>query len=235
MIHLISDAHNELRPCRMKAVLLILTIALALPSQWAEGRESSRQATGTLTERQKSATAGQSAKDSTKSGKTSAKAASKTSKAKTTAKPVSNSNKKSSLKPIPANPFTSTTQSSITPPAAKKTPLTPFERQWGIQILSLRQTAKGYMLNFRFRVLDPDKAMGLFDRKTQPYLIDQATGAKFIVPAPPKVGPLRSSGIKPRPNRNFFIFFANPGIYIKRGSKVTIVVGSFKAENIIVE
>lgn len=130
---------------------------------------------------------------------------------------------------LASNPLTSA------PISGHAMALSPFERQWGVQILGVRQTAKGYMLNFRFRVLDAEKAQGLFNRKDKPYLIDQASGARFIVPSPPKVGPLRSSGIKPRPNRNYFMFFANPGMYVKRGNKVTIVVGKFKAENLTVE
>jgi len=106
-------------------------------------------------------------------------------------------------------------------------------REWGVQILGIRRAAAGYMLDFRYRVLDADKAAPLFDRKTHPYLIDQATGAKFGVPNPPKTGPLRTSD-NPKANRNYFIFFSNPGKYVKPGSLVTVVIGEFKVENLVV-
>lgn len=109
-----------------------------------------------------------------------------------------------------------------------------LQERWGIKIIGLRQSANGYMLDFRYRVLDPEKAAPLFDRKTKPHLIDQATGAQFIVPEPPKVGALRNTR-KPVANKNYFVMFANPGNYIKKGSKVTVVIGDFKAENLIVE
>jgi hypothetical protein len=109
-----------------------------------------------------------------------------------------------------------------------------FAAQWGVQVESVRSTAAGYMLDFRYRVVDPEKAKALFRRQTKPYLIDQETGARFIVPSPPTTGPLRSSNT-PKPNRTYFMFFANPGGLIKRGRQVTVVIGDFRAENLIVQ
>ena len=90
------------------------------------------------------------------------------------------------------------------------------------------------MLDFRYRVIDAKKAAPLFVRATKPYLIDQETGAKFMVPNPPKTGPLRTSN-EPQQGRVYWMFFANPGRYVKQGSKVTVVIGDFRAENLIVE
>jgi len=109
-----------------------------------------------------------------------------------------------------------------------------MEEKWGIQIVGIRLSAAGYMLDFRYHVLDPEKAAALFDRKTKPYLIDQASGAKFMVPSPPKVGPLRTSD-PPQADRTYFILFANPGKYVKQGNEVTVVIGAFRAENLTVE
>ncbi len=110
-----------------------------------------------------------------------------------------------------------------------------LEDRWGIKVLSIRQSAGGYMLDFRYRIIDPDKASQLMRRKDKPYLIDQASGARFMVPSSPKIGPMRQTSVKPIPNRNYFILFANPGKYVKPGNKVTVVIGEFKAEDLIVE
>ncbi len=110
-----------------------------------------------------------------------------------------------------------------------------IEEKWGIRVLNIRQSANGYMLDFRYRVLDPDKASHLFNRKEKPYLIDQESGARFMVPSSPKIGPLRQTSLKPIANRNYFILFANPGKYVKVGNKVTVVIGEFRAENLVVE
>ncbi|PLX89833.1 MAG: hypothetical protein C0619_10415 [Desulfuromonas sp.] len=106
--------------------------------------------------------------------------------------------------------------------------------EWGIEILSLRSTAANYMLDFRYRVIDAEKAKPIFDRKTKPYLVDQASGHKFAVPNPPKTGPLRNSNT-PQVDRNYFTIFANPGKYIQPGSMVTVVIGDFRAENLVVQ
>jgi hypothetical protein len=111
---------------------------------------------------------------------------------------------------------------------------TPLEESWGIRILGLRLSAGGYMLDFRYRVLDPTKAAPLLDRSVKPHLIDQASGAKVIVPSPPKIGPLRTTQA-PQAGRSYFVIFANPGVYIERGSKVTVVIGDFRAEDLTVE
>ncbi len=109
-----------------------------------------------------------------------------------------------------------------------------FEQRWGIEVLGIRLTAEGYMLDFRYRVLDPEKARPVFNRSVKPYLLHEGTGAKFMVPAPPKVGPLRASS-NFEPNRNYFMLFANPGRFVKRGDHVSIIVGEFKAEHLTVE
>jgi hypothetical protein len=109
-----------------------------------------------------------------------------------------------------------------------------MEVQWGVKVLPIRLSAEGYMLDFRYRVLDTEKATPLFDWKIKPYLVDEATGAVLAVPEPPKVGALRNTR-KPQPDRNYFILFANPGRYVQKGKRVTVVIGDFKAEHLVVE
>ncbi len=115
-----------------------------------------------------------------------------------------------------------------------KAPENTMEAKWGIQIRGIRLTAAGHMLDFRFRVDDPDKAAPLFERRTKPYLISQSSGDRLEVPRPPKVGPLRSSN-PPMAGRVYWMFFGNPGKRVKAGDKVTVVIGEFKAENLTVE
>ena len=110
----------------------------------------------------------------------------------------------------------------------------PLVERWGVKVLQIRLSAEGYMLDLRYRVLDAEKAAPLFDREQKAYLIDQATGAKFLVPESPKVGAMRTTR-PPKQDKNYFILFANPGRYVKQGNKVTVVIGDFMAENLIVE
>ena len=109
-----------------------------------------------------------------------------------------------------------------------------IKKRWGIQIRGIRLTGADYFLDFRYRVKDPEKASALQRRQEKVYLIDQATGTKLPVPIT-KVGPLRATGVKPKPNREYVILFSNVNKIIKRGSKVTVVIGNFRAKNLVVE
>jgi hypothetical protein len=91
------------------------------------------------------------------------------------------------------------------------------------------------MIDFRYRVLDPDKAAMLGDRRYAPCLIDQASGTRLRVPNTPKLGPLRQSATRLEAGKIYFMLFANSGLLVKSGSKVTIVIGDFRAEDLTVE
>ena len=109
------------------------------------------------------------------------------------------------------------------------------ENKWGIKVESMRLSSAGYMLDFRYRILDPQKAAPLLSRQVKPYLVDQESGSKLIVPAPPKVGSLRQKSYQPIPGKIYFVLFSNPGRLVKPGNKVTVVIGDFRAEDLIVE
>ena len=104
-------------------------------------------------------------------------------------------------------------------------------RRWGIRIDTIRVTAAGYMLDFRYEVVDARKAKPLFERKTKPVLVDESTGARMQVPVPPKTGALRNSNA-PIAGKTYFMFFANPGRFIKPGSLVTVTIGAFAVRGI---
>ncbi len=108
-----------------------------------------------------------------------------------------------------------------------------FERRWGVELIGVHLASAGYMLEFRYRVVDAQKAKPLFQRQTKPFLIDERTGLQFTVPAPAKVGPLRNSN-PPLPGRTYWMFFANPGKTVKAGDLVTVVIGEFRAPGLVV-
>lgn len=108
-----------------------------------------------------------------------------------------------------------------------------LEDQWGIELTALRMTAADHMVDFRYRVLDAEKAAPLFKRQTKPYLIHEATGKVLAVPNTAKVGSLRNSNL-PKPGRIYWMFFGNQGV-VKTGDKVSVVIGDFRAENLVVD
>jgi hypothetical protein len=110
-----------------------------------------------------------------------------------------------------------------------------LREQWGIEVTGLHMSAKGRMIDFRYRVLDPDKAVLLGDRSVKPTLTDLATGAVLRVPSFPKTGSMRQTAARLETGRIYFMLFANTGMPVKSGSRVTVTVGDFKAENLVVE
>lgn len=111
-----------------------------------------------------------------------------------------------------------------------------IEDKLGVRIEGLRLSAAGYMLDFRYRLLDPAKAAPLLDRKLSPYLLDESTGVQLSVPTAPKVGQLRpTSRNKVIQGRNYYILFANPGRFMKSGSKVAMMLGDLKIEHLTVQ
>ena len=109
-----------------------------------------------------------------------------------------------------------------------------MKRRWGIEVMFVRRTSGGYMLEFRYKVTDPIKARPLFDRQTKPMLTHEETGSQFVVPTPAKTGALRNSN-PPIEDRVYWMFFANPAKYVEKGDLVTIQIGNFVADGLVVE
>ena len=106
--------------------------------------------------------------------------------------------------------------------------------QWGIEVTSIRLSTHDHMIDYRYRVLDAEKAADLFKRQIKPHLIHQETGKVLAVPETAKLGPLRNSNI-PQDGRIYWMFFGNAGKLVKAGDKVTVVIGEFRVEDLIVE
>jgi hypothetical protein len=119
-------------------------------------------------------------------------------------------------------------------PVSQETILTP-EEKWGLRILRVRLTAGGHMLDLRYQVTDPEKASPLLDRKIKPYLIDQNTGERLSVPNMPKVGSLKQRVDQADTEKTYFILFGNSRGIVRQGSLVTLILGDFKQEDLVVE
>jgi len=109
-----------------------------------------------------------------------------------------------------------------------------YKRNWGVEVIGVKPVSSGYMLAFRYRVLDPEKAKLLNDRKAKAYVIDEETGTRLAVPALENVGELRS-GTAPEADRNYFMMFGNPGKLVKSGSRISVVVGNFRVDGLVVD
>jgi hypothetical protein len=109
-----------------------------------------------------------------------------------------------------------------------------IQRQWGVDIISVRRVSSGYMLRLSYRVVDPEKARPLFDKKVRPFVIDEVTGARLAVPAMENVGELRQTSA-PVEDRTYFVIFGNPEKLVKSGAHVSIVIGDMRIDGFTVD
>ena len=107
---------------------------------------------------------------------------------------------------------------------------------WGVEVLGMRLTAANMMLDFRFHVIDADKALTLFDHRIKPYIIADRSQIKLPVPMAAKVGAFRPTnrGKNITSGRNYYMIFGNPDRHVKQGETVTVVIGDFMIESLIV-
>lgn len=109
-------------------------------------------------------------------------------------------------------------------------------KNWGVELLGMRLTAAGMMLDFRFRVLDAQKALPLFDHRIKPHVVAERTNIKLPVPMAAKVGAFRPTnrGKNIKADKTYYMIFGNPDRHVKVGEKVTVVIGDFKVEHLMV-
>jgi hypothetical protein len=109
-----------------------------------------------------------------------------------------------------------------------------LSEKWGIELVAMRSTAAGHMVDFRYRVLNAEKAAPLFKRQTKPYLIHQESGKALAVPNTAKIGSLRNSNT-PQAGRIYWMFFGNHHGLVQKGDKVTVAIGDFRAKDLKVQ
>jgi hypothetical protein len=105
---------------------------------------------------------------------------------------------------------------------------------WGVESLSVKVVESGEMIRFAYHVTDADKAKALNDKKAEPILIDPQAGVKLAVPALEQVGQLRQSST-PESGKSYWMAFSNSGRLVKRGDRVIVQIGEFRAEGLLVE
>jgi hypothetical protein len=105
---------------------------------------------------------------------------------------------------------------------------------WGVDSLRVKWTESGEVIRFSWRVLDPERAKVLNDKKVEPSLIDPRAGVGLVVPTMEKIGQLRQSA-PPEVGRSYWMEFSNKGRLVKPGDRVNVVVGPFRADGLVVD
>jgi hypothetical protein len=110
-----------------------------------------------------------------------------------------------------------------------------YQAVWGIADPSVKAVESGIILRFSYRVLDPQKAKLLNDKKLNPILESPEKRVRLVVPTMEKVGQLRQAPQNIDAGKSYWMAFSNSGRLIRPGDRVDIVIGNFHARGLLVE
>jgi len=110
-----------------------------------------------------------------------------------------------------------------------------YEAVWGIAEPNIKAVESGVILRFSYRVLDPQKAKPLDDKKLNPVLESPEKGVRLVIPSMEKVGQLRQAPYEIDAGKSYWMAFSNSGRLVKPGDRVDIVIGNFHARGLLVE
>ena len=99
----------------------------------------------------------------------------------------------------------------------------------GVRITRVAVTGGGGLLDLRFQVLDPNRANSLHDAATPPAVIDEDTGlvVRDLLMSHAHTG-------KYTAGETYYLVFENPGNWIRRGAKVTVLLGQAQVSHVVV-
>ena len=124
-------------------------------------------------------------------------------------------------------------RSSPTKPKARPLPavVSPgglLERS-GVRVVQVAATGGGGLLDLRFQVVDPDRAAAVHDAETPPALVDERTGGAIagLFMGHAHLGRLKA-GV------TYYLVFENPGSLVRRGDRVSVVLGPARLEHVLV-
>lgn len=134
-----------------------------------------------------------------------------------------------------------------TPPAARSTKTSPYHGMalsekareyypaaWGVDQLRVNYTSSGNLIRFSYRVVEPKLAKALGDHEFTPYLYAPRTHAMLQVPSMEKIGQLRQLGAN-EADKDYWMVFSNKGNLVRPGDRVSVIIGKFHADGLLVE
>ena len=109
-----------------------------------------------------------------------------------------------------------------------------YSHAWGIDRMSVKLAESGALVRFNYRVVDAAKAAPLNERSSAPVLLDEEAHAVLYVPEMEKVGPLRQSTAA-EAGKTYWMVFSNKGGPVRRGHRVSVVIGQVRVDGLIVQ
>jgi hypothetical protein len=131
-------------------------------------------------------------------------------------------------------PSSASTQASRHPVGMPDSARQSYAVSWGVDQLSTKLAESGQLVRFSYRVIDVPMATPLHEKASTPYLLDEKAHAVLEVPTMEKVGALRQSG-PPEYGKSYWMVFSNKGNIVKAGHKVSVVIGQFRVDGLVVQ
>jgi len=104
-----------------------------------------------------------------------------------------------------------------------------FEEETGIRVLRIVLTAGGGIVDFQYQVVDPDKALIVHDVDNPPMMIDVKHNLILANPFHEHADRELHTAV------TYHEMIMNGAGLLQRGSKITLIVGASKLENLIVQ
>ena len=100
----------------------------------------------------------------------------------------------------------------------------------GVRLVRVAVTGGGGLLDLRYQVVDPSKAVAVHEAQTPPAIIDERTG---LVVSRLLMGHAHHGQLKPAVS--YYLIFENTGNWVRRGSEVTVLLGDAQLEHVVVK
>jgi hypothetical protein len=109
-----------------------------------------------------------------------------------------------------------------------------YSEVWGVDKLRASYTSSGNLIKFSYRVIQPKLAKTLGEHENAPELIGIRSNAVLHIPTMEKIGQLRQMSAG-EADKDYWMVFSNKGNLVKPGDEVSVIIGRFRADGLIVE
>jgi hypothetical protein len=109
-----------------------------------------------------------------------------------------------------------------------------YSEVWGVDKLRANYTSSGNLIKFSYRVIQPKLAKTLGDHENSPELIGIRSNAVLHIPTMEKIGQLRQMSAA-EADKDYWMVFSNKGNLVRPGDEVSVIIGRFRADGLIVE
>lgn len=119
------------------------------------------------------------------------------------------------------------------PPVVWQRPAVPAAQlpdRSGVLITELSVTGGGGLVDLRYKVIDPERATELHQAATPPAVVDEKSG---LVVHELLMSHSHSGAFKQ--GVTYYLIFNNAGDWIRRGSRVAVLLGNARVEDVVVK